>query len=169
MPPLHEEPDGLLRVSAPASMGSLAALVAEYLLRYPDVEVDMVCTDRSVDLIEERFDLAIRVGALADSTTVARKIGVGRRLLVASPGYCEQYGEPASPGELRSPQPVALRRGGRRAPEPSDGGASDGNGRLAARGPRWRASYLEGLGCSRTRCARRERRSLPRTLRRSMR
>lgn len=99
---LHTEPSGVLRISAPLAMRSIGALVAEYLIRYPDVQVDVVCTDRPVDLIEERFDLAIRIGPLADSTMIARKIGVGRGRMVASPGYCDQYGEPASPAELRA-------------------------------------------------------------------
>lgn len=81
------EPMGLLRVSAPALYGRrfLAPVIADTLMRYPKVRLQVVLADRRVDLIEEGFDLAIRVGALDDSSLAARKLGDGYVYLVASP------------------------------------------------------------------------------------
>src|SRR6478735_9300066 len=72
---MESAPRGLLRVTAPLSFNMLGSIVAEYLRRHPDVQVDLSCTDRAVDLVEERFDLGIRVGQLADSSLVARPLG----------------------------------------------------------------------------------------------
>src|SRR5258708_5605985 len=65
---LQESPRGLLRVTAPVNMGFLGRIVGDYLKKNPDVQLELVCTARTVDLVEERFDLAIRAGKLADST-----------------------------------------------------------------------------------------------------
>lgn len=97
---LHRAPRGLLRVSAPLSFEFLGGLVAEYLAEHPDVTIDLVCTDRVVDLVDEGFDLAIRAGKLADSSLVARRLGGVRRRLVASPDYLERRGKPRSPAAL---------------------------------------------------------------------
>ena len=78
----------------------LGGIVAEFLKRYPEVEVEIVATDRQVDLIDEGFDLAIRAGVLADSTLIARPLGSVRRLLVASPGYLKRSGQPKAPADL---------------------------------------------------------------------
>ena len=80
--------------------GRMGPIVAEYLEVYPEVQLEIVCTDRNVDLVEERFDLAIRAGALADSTLIARRVGIARVALVAAPSYCKRRGEPRTPGEL---------------------------------------------------------------------
>jgi DNA-binding transcriptional LysR family regulator len=93
-------PRGLLRVTAPLSFGMLGPIVAEYLRAYPDVEVEMVCTDRRVDLVEERFDVAVRAGRLADSSLVARPLGAMKRVVVAAPGYCKEHGTPRTPADL---------------------------------------------------------------------
>ena len=69
---MQSTPRGLLRVTAPLSFAMLGPIVAEFLERYGDVQVELMCTDRAVDLIEEGFDLAIRAGKLEDSTLVAR-------------------------------------------------------------------------------------------------
>lgn len=99
---LQEEPRGTLRVTAPVDFGEafLGDLVIEYMRRYPEARVDMVLTGRVVDLVDEGFDIAVRVGKLADSSLVARKLGVVRGLLVASPEYLEVRGEPSSPDAL---------------------------------------------------------------------
>src|SRR6266545_994316 len=75
-------------------------MVAAFLRRYPDVQVEMVCTDRRVDLVEEGFDVAIRAGPLDDSTLIARSLGMLTRVLVASPGYLRRRGSPRSPADL---------------------------------------------------------------------
>jgi DNA-binding transcriptional LysR family regulator len=97
---MQAAPCGLLRVSAPLSFGILGPLVATFLRRFPETQIDMVCTDRRVDLVEEGFDLAIRVGALEDSSLVARNLGTLRRVLVASPTYLRKQGTPRAPEEL---------------------------------------------------------------------
>lgn len=98
---LRAEPSGVLRVSTPVAMGAMGPIVAEYMERHPSVQIDMVCTDRQVDLIEERFDLAIRAGVLPDSSMIVRKLGAARAILVASADYGERHGTPATPRELR--------------------------------------------------------------------
>jgi DNA-binding transcriptional LysR family regulator len=86
---LQAEPTGLLRVSAPALYGRryLAPLLAELLAEHPKLRVDLSLTDRRVDLIEEGFDVAIRVGELDDSALTARKLGEGHVYYLASPSY----------------------------------------------------------------------------------
>lgn len=111
---MHDQPRGLLRVTTPLNFGFLGAIVAEYLRAHPDVEVELVCTDRVVDLIEEGFDVAIRGGTLADSTLVARHLGSIRRFLVAAPEYLAQHGSPASPSDLAKHACVAFRGGSER-------------------------------------------------------
>lgn len=83
------EPVGLLRVSAPFLYGRrfLAPVVADYLGRYPKARVEIVLADRRVDLIEEGFDVAIRIGALDDSSLAARRLGEGHIYYVASPRF----------------------------------------------------------------------------------
>src|SRR5438067_3304143 len=98
---LQAEPRGLLRVSAPLSFAPLLGpLVTGYLQRHPGVQVELWCGDRAVDLVEERFDVAIRVGPLADSGLVARSLGTMARVLVAAPGYCKREGTPRAPAAL---------------------------------------------------------------------
>lgn len=97
---LRGEPRGLLRVAAPMSMGFLGSTVAEYLALCPEVTVEMVCSDRVVNLIEERFDVAIRAGTLGDSSLVARRLGTARSTLVAAPTYVKRHGMPKTPAEL---------------------------------------------------------------------
>jgi DNA-binding transcriptional LysR family regulator len=73
---LPTNPRGMLRITAPVSFGipHLAPAIVDYMARYPDVSIDMVLNDRTVDLIEEGFDLAVRIGHLVDSTLIARRI-----------------------------------------------------------------------------------------------
>lgn len=94
------DPRGLLRVSAPLSFALLGPIVGEYLRRHAEVEVELMCTDRQVDLVEERFDVAIRAAPLADSTLVARSLGTIKRVLVAAPSYCKRKGTPRTPADL---------------------------------------------------------------------
>lgn len=104
------EPVGLLRVSAPVLYGRrfLAPVVADFLARYPKARVEVVLADRRVDLIEEGFDLAIRIGALDDSSLTARKLGEGHVYYVASPGFLSKHGMPSA-RELRATRCIGLR------------------------------------------------------------
>lgn len=97
---LQSTPRGLLRVTVPLSFAMLGPIFSEYLKRYPDVTIDLVCTDRRVDLVEERFDLAIRAGEPQDSTLTSRRLGSVARVLVAAPGVARKIGRILTPGDL---------------------------------------------------------------------
>jgi DNA-binding transcriptional LysR family regulator len=100
---LHTVPRGTLRVSAPLTLGYrfLGEIVASFMQSCPEVQVDLSLSDRVVDLIEEGFDVAVRVGRLADSSMIAKRLASGRRALVASPAYLREHGAPARPDDLR--------------------------------------------------------------------
>ena len=98
---LQDKPRGLLRVTAGINASWLGDIVADFMKRYPDVQVELLCTGRSVDLVEERFDVAIRMGALADSSLVARSLGTATWLLVATPGYLKRRRRPRAPDDLK--------------------------------------------------------------------
>lgn len=95
-------PRGLLRVNATLGFGrtTIAPLVSEFSVRYPEVEVQMEVTDRPIDLVESGFDLAIRFGSLPDKRLNARRILSNRRFLCASPAYLERHGAPSSLADL---------------------------------------------------------------------
>lgn len=96
------EPRGTLRLTCGVEFGMLAVnrWVRDYLLRHPDVNVDLEMTGRVVDIVHEGFDLAVRVGPLADSTLAARKLGELRYGLFAAPGYLRRHPPPSQPGDL---------------------------------------------------------------------
>jgi DNA-binding transcriptional LysR family regulator len=98
----QREPQGLLRVTAPADIGHtlLATLVRRFLQQYPKTEVELVVTNRVLDLIAEGVDLAIRAGDLADSRLIAKRFTVGHAGLWASPAYLKKRGVPSHPREL---------------------------------------------------------------------
>jgi DNA-binding transcriptional LysR family regulator len=93
---------GTLRVTAPVVFGRrhVTPLAITFLDAHPAVAVDLVLADRNLDLVEERLDAAVRIGPLADSSLVARRVGEVRRVLVASPGYLAARGTPRTPGDL---------------------------------------------------------------------
>ena len=95
-------PRGLLRVSAPMSFGMmhLSPLVASFLREHADVRFDMELSDRTVDVVGEGFDMAIRIGALPDSTLIAQKLVDVRMVVCCSPGYVRRRGAPIVPGDL---------------------------------------------------------------------
>jgi len=99
----NTEPRGVLRINSPMSFGTmhLGSAVAEFMDAYPDVSVDMVLNDRQVDLIEDGFDLAIRIGRLPDASLIARRLAPCRRILVASPDYWDRKGRPSHPSDLK--------------------------------------------------------------------
>jgi DNA-binding transcriptional LysR family regulator len=98
---LQETPRGLLRVTAPVNVAFLGPIVSDYLRRYPDVRIDLFCTGRTVDLVEERFDVGIRAGPLPDSTLIARSLGSVEWFLVATPAYLKRRGRPRSSEDLK--------------------------------------------------------------------
>jgi len=99
---LQMTPRGRLRISAPVSLGQryLTDVVDDYLTLYPDVEIELDLSDRFVDLVDEGYDLAIRVGALPDSSLVARKLADSRRVVVGSPSYLADHGVPQTPADV---------------------------------------------------------------------
>jgi DNA-binding transcriptional LysR family regulator len=99
----HAAPKGTLRVNAPMAFGTLdvALWLPRFMARYPELKVDLVCNDRLVDLIEEGFDVALRLAHdLPDSSLMAKRLASSKMLLVASPAYLEQHGTPQIPQDL---------------------------------------------------------------------
>jgi DNA-binding transcriptional LysR family regulator len=76
------------------------AAVADFSRRFPEVRLNLDLTDRFVDLVEERIDVAIRIGNLTESSLVARRLGSTSMVVCASPDYLERHGEPVRPGDL---------------------------------------------------------------------
>lgn len=99
---LTRMPRGVLRVTIPLSYGQhrLAAILGDYTQAYPQVQLDISLSDRKLDLIEDGFDLAIRVGTLPQSDLIARKIGAVRSIVCAAPSYLAAHGTPQTPAEL---------------------------------------------------------------------
>jgi len=95
-------PRGILRVSSSNAFGArhLGLAITQYLQRYPGVQVDVTLNDRVVDLVEEGFDLAIRVATRIDPGLVARKLARVRLVVCASPGYLKKHGVPKVPEDL---------------------------------------------------------------------
>jgi DNA-binding transcriptional LysR family regulator len=95
-------PRGHLRVNCniPFGMLHVVPLVPAFLARYPEVTLDIVLSDAVVDLMQERADVAIRVGPLRDSGLITRKLGTSRMAVVASPEYIARHGVPKTPDEL---------------------------------------------------------------------
>jgi DNA-binding transcriptional LysR family regulator len=96
------EPKGLLRVTAPVEVGHglLPALVHEFMMRHPKMEVELVITNRVLDLVGEAIDLAVRAGPLKDSGLIAKRFELGQFGLWASPDYLARHAAPRHPKEL---------------------------------------------------------------------
>lgn len=106
---INGEPRGHLAVTAPVMFGRLFVIhgIVEYLQRYPGMEVSAVFLDRVVNLLEEGFDVGIRIGELPDSNMRAIRVGQVRRVLCASPQYLAKNGMPNCPAELVNHKIVA--------------------------------------------------------------
>jgi DNA-binding transcriptional LysR family regulator len=100
---MRSAPRGELRICSPVSFGSmrLAPALADYLAQYPQVNVELVLTDEIVDLVEGQYDAAIRIGNLADSSLVARRLEPYRMLICAAPSYLSRAGVPQTPADLQ--------------------------------------------------------------------
>ena len=103
-------PRGELRLTAPILFGRLHVLpiVTEFLDRFPEVLVALTLLDRTVDLVDEEFDIAVRIGVLAESSAVATRVGAVRRIVVASPDYLARRGTPQVPADLEAHAVVAF-------------------------------------------------------------
>ena len=97
-------PRGLLRVSAPRNFGerTLAPAIFEFLLKFPEVSVDLRLEDRYVDLVDEGVDVALRISTMTDSSLIARKIADMRIVIAGAPSLLEKFGVPESPEALRA-------------------------------------------------------------------
>ncbi|MEJ8809598.1 LysR family transcriptional regulator [Variovorax ureilyticus] len=149
-------PRGRVSINASVSFGHhvLAPLIPRFTRQHPDVTLDLSLTDRVVDLMEERADVAIRWGELPPSDLVARRLGTTRQVIVASPAYLSRYGTPRTPEELEAHNRLgytrhrrsaewALRVDGRTIEMPAAGNVR------AADGETLRVLVVEGLGLAR--------------------
>lgn len=105
---------GRLRVTAPQAMGRtiIGPLLGDMARQYPRLQIDAVFTDRIVDLVGERFDLAIRIGEPRGDSLIGRKIAPVRAVLIASPAYLQSAGVPQTPADLSSHSCIAYAGGG---------------------------------------------------------
>ncbi len=113
------EPSGRLRVSVPEAFGHLcvAPVLLDLARQYPQLQIDLSFTDRVTDLLEEGIDLAVRIGELRDSTTLAaRHLGTQHVVIGASPAYLARHGTPASLDDLADHVGIAYSCGGNVAP-----------------------------------------------------
>ena len=101
---LHQaQPSGSLRINAPMAFGTLelATWLPDFARQYPHIHLDLVCNDRIVDLLDDGFDVALRLArGLPDSTLVARQLASSRTVAVAAPAYLARHGHPATPQDL---------------------------------------------------------------------
>lgn len=99
---LRSTPRGRLRVTMPSGFGILHFLPAlpDFLARYPELDLDIDVNDRFVDLVEEGFDVALRIGELQDSSLIGRRLSANHRILAAAPHYLQARGAPRRIGEL---------------------------------------------------------------------
>ncbi|MEQ8267319.1 MAG: LysR family transcriptional regulator [Parvibaculum sp.] len=95
---------GQLRINAPMSFGiaQLGPVMPEFMARYPELNVDLVLNDQRVNLIEEGFDVSLRISALTDSSLIARQLAPVERYIVGAPSYFEKHGVPQRPADLGS-------------------------------------------------------------------
>jgi DNA-binding transcriptional LysR family regulator len=98
---LATRPCGLLRINAPTVfVPQLGPLIPQFIARHPDVHIDLTLDDHYVDVVGERYDLVIRIGRLADSNLMVRRLAAERLVLVGAPSYFERHGVPKTPQEL---------------------------------------------------------------------
>jgi DNA-binding transcriptional LysR family regulator len=108
-----ESPSGKLRVAAPVLLGAtcLTPMTASFIQRWPQIEVELVLSERKADLVADQLDLAVRLGELPDSSLRARKLADMRRVFFASPAWLQRHGRPGHPQAL-SGLPCVLRTTG---------------------------------------------------------
>lgn len=115
---LEGSPRGWLRVTAPYTLSetTLTPILLEFRQHYPEVQLDITLSNDRLDILENRIDVALRVGPLADSTLVARRLAVYRNQIYASEGYLARYGEPVDPEDLQHHRALvgAIHRRGQR-------------------------------------------------------
>jgi DNA-binding transcriptional LysR family regulator len=109
---LQGGPRGWLRFTAPYSIGidKIAPLLGEFHARHPEVRVEMVLSNESLDLIDKEIDVALRIGNLPDSNLIARRLAVFRTQVYASTHYLERHGEPLHPDDLQHHRALAMQK-----------------------------------------------------------
>lgn len=107
-------PSGRLTVAAPHGLAhaGLPALLGQYLTRYPDVSLNLILSNRQLDLVEDGVDLALRVGPIPDQNVIVRRLGQLDRVVVASPAYWQAHGVPQHPRELAAHRVLNVNRAG---------------------------------------------------------
>ena len=107
---MQEKPTGTLRITAPVLFGEyiLSDLVSTFMKEHPQLDIEIVLSDTCIDLIQEGIDLAFRVGNLADSTLIARRLGQVQAIVCATPEYLERHGKPEHPSDLKDHRCVAM-------------------------------------------------------------
>jgi DNA-binding transcriptional LysR family regulator len=150
----HAALSGRLRIAAPLSFGNLVLqpLIARFAAENQEVDIEVDLADREVNLVEEGFDLALRIGKLADSSLIARKVAPVAMACVAAPSFWDSHGRPERPEALEALPCLLYARGGRPGPLPywqdgGRGGAVSPPARLmASNGDFLAAMAAEGLG-----------------------
>lgn len=99
----HEAPRGILKVNAPMDFGKLylAPALPDLLAQFPELRIDLDLNDRIVDMIDEGYDVAIRIADLPDSSLIAKKLAPCAHVVCASPSYLEEHGGPETPDDLK--------------------------------------------------------------------
>jgi DNA-binding transcriptional LysR family regulator len=145
-------PRGTLRISAPMSFGTLhlGPAIARFMAQCPDIRIELDLSDRFVDIVGEGYDMALRIGALADSSLIARQIAPVQIVACASPAYLKRRGKPKSPADLKGHDCLLYGHGrnvewvfaekGKPLHVPVKGRLRANNGELAC------AAAIEGLG-----------------------
>lgn len=154
---LQGEPRGSLRLNTPMSFGILhiAPALHDFMAQYPELSVDMFLDDRKVDVIDEGFDVSVRIANLPDSSLVARRLGPCRHAIVASDGYLEKHGTPKTPDELRGHNVLAYRyqqsplQWHFQTPDNKTASVTVGGSVQLNNGMATRAAVLNGLGVAR--------------------
>lgn len=106
----YSAPKGVLAITAPILFGKLyvVPVVADFLKAYPEVNIQLFLSDRSVNILEEKIDLAIRIGELPDSSLLSTKVGEIRQVVCGSPAYFKKHGKPKRPEDLKAHHCVSI-------------------------------------------------------------
>jgi DNA-binding transcriptional LysR family regulator len=155
---LQDVPRGTLKLNAPMSFGilHLAPAMPEFLRRYPELKVDMNLDDRQLDVIEEGFDVSVRIAELPDSSLVARRVAPCRHVVVAAPSYLARHGTPRTPEDLRDHNIVTYRYQDSalewhfRTPEGKSTSVAVSGSLAMNNSLALRAALLDGVGITRT-------------------
>jgi DNA-binding transcriptional LysR family regulator len=132
----YTSPKGDLTLTAPVVFGRLHLLpiVTDFLKAYPEIDIRLILSDRLVDMMEERVDIALRIGKLADSSMIARGVGVVSEVVCGSPLYFKARGKPKKPDDLKGHDCVTFDRLGENSEWGFRKGKQDRGGSLAPNG-----------------------------------